>query len=360
MAIKPISISQLNNYIGRVISTDPLIGNVTVIGEISNLKYHGTGHIYFSLKDETSTIRCFLHANYAQTLRYELAEGMEITAAGYVSVFERGGYYSFNVKDLEVSGQGSMAMAFEQIKLKLEKEGLFDMSHKKELPYFPNKIAIVTSETGAAVQDMLKIIRSRNNITDILIYPVIVQGPMAAPEISSAIKDLNENFTDIDLIIVGRGGGSMEDLWAFNEEQVARAIYDSKIPIISAVGHEIDFTISDFVADKRAETPTAAAAMAVPDVAQLKIQLEILKERSYQYLDNYIERNRNKIKLLKAKLDSLNPHRIVDIGYGAILDNQRKLIKSIKDISQNETLTIMLKDGEIEVEVKKITGADNE
>ena len=253
-----------------------------------------------------------------------------------------------------------MAMAFEQIKLKLEKEGLFDMSHKKKLPYFPNKIAIVTSETGAAVQDMLKIIRSRNNITDILIYPVIVQGPMAAPEISSAIKDLNENFTDIDLIIVGRGGGSMEDLWAFNEEQVARAIYDSKIPIISAVGHEIDFTISDFVADKRAETPTAAAAMAVPDVAQLKIQLEILKERSYQYLDNYIERNRNKIKLLKAKLDSLNPHRIIDIGYGAILDNQRKLIKSIKDISQNETLTIMLKDGEIEVEVKKITGADNE
>lgn len=357
MAVRPIKVSQLNNYISRIIETDPLIGNVSVVGEVSNLKYHSTGHIYFSLKDETSTIKCFIHSKNAENLRYQLAEGMEIVAAGYISVFERGGYYSFNIKDLEVSGQGALAIAFEKIKQKLEKEGLFSYEYKKELPFFPKKIALVTSETGAAVQDMLKIIKSRNNIVDVLIYPVLVQGPNAASEIAQAIYDINENLKDIDVMIVGRGGGSMEDLWAFNEEVVARAIFDSDIPVISAVGHEIDFTIADFVADKRAETPTAAAVMAVADIEKLKLDLLSLKEKSYEILFNYVERNRNKLSLLKAKLDSINPQRIIDIGYGAVLDDNRKLIKTIKDISVSDTMTIMLSDGEITVEVKKVKEA---
>lgn len=357
MAVRPIKVSQLNNYIGRIIETDPLIGNVSVVGEVSNLKYHSTGHIYFSLKDETSTIKCFIHSKNAENLRYQLAEGMEIVAAGCISVFERGGYYSFNIKDLEVSGQGSLAIAFEKIKQKLEKEGLFSYEYKKELPFFPKKIALVTSETGAAVQDMLKIIKSRNNIVDVLIYPVLVQGPNAAGEIAKAIYDINENLKDIDVMIVGRGGGSMEDLWAFNEEVVARAIFDSDIPVISAVGHEIDFTIADFVADKRSETPTAAAVMAVPDIEKLKLDLLSLKEKSYEILFNYVERNKNKLSLLKAKLDSINPQRIIDIGYGAVLDDNRKLIRSIKDISVSDTITIMLSDGEITVEVKKVKEA---
>ncbi len=354
MAIRPIKVSQLNNYIGRIINTDPLIGNVSVVGEISNLKYHSSGHIYFSLKDESSTIRCFINIDNAQNLRYQLSEGMEIVAAGYVSVFERGGYYSFNIKDLEVSGQGSLAIAFEQIKMKLEKEGYFSSRNKKPLPQFPKKVALVTSETGAAVQDMLKIIKDRNNLVDVLIYPVLVQGPNAANEIASAIYDINKNLKDIDIMIVGRGGGAMEELWAFNEEIVAKAIFDSKIPVISAVGHETDFTIADFVADVRAETPTAAAALAVPNIENLKEKLIALKDLSYDRLYNYVERNKNKLNLLKAKLESLNPQRIIDIGYGAILDDNRKLIKSVKDISINDTLTIMLSDGEITVEVKKI------
>ena len=273
MASKPVKVSQLNGYISRVLQTDPLLGNVSVIGEISNLKYHGSGHVYFSLKDEASTIRCFLHAANLSRIRYELNEGMEIIAHGYISVYQAGGSYSLNIRDIEVSGTGDLAIAFEKLKQKLEKEGIFDEDHKKELPPFPKKIAVVTSETGAAVRDIIKIIKSRNDITSVLVYPVLVQGPDAAADISNAIKDINR-MDDIDIIIAGRGGGSMEDLWAFNEEPVARSIYDSEIPVISAVGHETDFTIADFAADKRAETPTAAAQMAVPDTGALREYLQ--------------------------------------------------------------------------------------
>ena len=259
MAIKPVKVSQLNGYIKRILQTDPLLGNVSVIGEISNLKFHGSGHVYFSMKDEGSRLNCFLPADRAQNLRYELSEGMEITASGYIYLYERGGSYSLNIRDIEVAGLGNLSIAFEKLKAKLEAEGLFDKEHKKEIPFFPEKIAVVTSETGAAVRDILKIIKSRNNYVDVLIYPVLVQGPSAAGEIAHAIADINEKWPDIDTIITGRGGGAMEELWAFNEEIVARSIYASKIPVISAVGHETDFTIADFVADRRAETPTAAA-----------------------------------------------------------------------------------------------------
>lgn len=360
MAMKPIKVSQLNSYIGRIIGTDPLLGNISVTGEISNLNYHSSGHVYFSLKDENSTVKCFLPYDKAENMRFELDEGMEIIASGYISVFERGGYYSLTVKDIELCGMGALALAFEKIKKKLDAEGIFSPEHKKELPFFPEKIALVTSPTGAAVEDMLRIIKNKNNIVDVLIYPVLVQGPQAAGEIAAAIDDLNNNFTDIDLIIAGRGGGSAEDLWAFNEEIVARAIFNSKIPVISAVGHEIDVTISDFAADKRAETPTAAANMAVPDIGQLLLYIEDLKEKSLRNLLSYLDQGQYKIDLLKSKIDSLNPRRIIESGYGALLNEDRTLITSIKTLKQNDTITILLGDGEVKVRVEDIKECTND
>ena len=237
MGLKPVTVSQLNSYIKRILQTDPILGNVSVRGEVSNLKFHGSGHVYFSLKDEKSRINCFLPSDRAVQIGRALQEGMEIIASGYIYLYERGGSYSLNVTDLEKAGQGELAIAFEKLKQKLAKEGLFDQEHKKLIPAFPHKVAIVTSETGAAVRDILKIIQKKNNCVDVLVYPVLVQGPGAPQQIADAIRDLSENYPDVDTIITGRGGGSMEELWAFNEEIVARSIYESKIPVISAVGH---------------------------------------------------------------------------------------------------------------------------
>ena len=276
MGLKPVKVSQLNNYIKRILQSDPILGSVSVIGEISNLKFHNSGHVYFSLKDEKSRINCFLAADNVDAVEDMLVEGNEVTARGYIYLYERGGSYSLNVRTMESAGRGDLAAAFEKLKAKLEKEGIFDPAHKKVLPFFPQKVAVVTSPTGAAVRDIVKIITGRNDCVDIVIYPVLVQGPYAAEEIAHAIKDINENHSDVDIIITGRGGGSMEELWAFNEECVARSIYGSDIPVISAVGHETDFTISDFAADRRAETPTAAAQMAVPDTKELRDRIEAL------------------------------------------------------------------------------------
>ena len=212
MAAKPIKVSQLNSYIKRVLQADPLLGNISVTGEISNLKHHGSGHVYFSLKDETSRISCFLAADNARHIRYELSEGMEIIVNGYIYLYERGGSYSINVRDIEVSGAGALSTAFENLKAKLLAEGLFDEAHKKPLPFFPENIAVVTSDTGAAVRDIVKIIKARNNIVNVYICPVLVQGPNAAPDISSMIDELNETMPQLDLIITGRGGGSAEEL----------------------------------------------------------------------------------------------------------------------------------------------------
>ena len=377
MAIKPISVSQLNDYIGRVLSTDPLISNVVLTGEISNLNYHGSGHIYFSLKDDASTIKCIIFRDTAENISTPLEEGMKIVVKGHVNVYKRGGYYSFVVREMEALGKGELAEAFERIKKKLEAEGLFSMEAKQPLPFFPERIAIVTSETGAAVQDMLKIITARNNYVDILIYPCLVQGLNAAGSIADAIADINEKFPDIDVIIAGRGGGSMEDLWAFNEELVARAIFASRIPVISAVGHETDVTISDFVADRRAETPTAAAVMAVPDLTEVREYMKELQKKSDNYLDNIVERakyklqilkeklnsldptrliekNRYKLQVLKERLDSLNPVRILQMGYGALLDENKKLINDINKININDQLELKLSQGSLSITVDEI------
>lgn len=401
MALKPVSVSQLNGYIKRILQTDPILGNVSVVGEISNLKFHGSGHVYFTLKDQNSKINCFLPADRLAQLRYELSEGMEITASGYIYLYERGGSYSLNIKDIEVAGLGNLAIAFEKLKAKLEAEGIFDPAIKKPIPYFPEKIAVVTSETGAAVRDILKIIKNRNNYVDVLVYPVLVQGPAAAGEIAAAIDDINAKWPDIDTIIVGRGGGSMEELWAFNEEIVARSIYDSKIPVISAVGHETDFTISDFAADRRAETPTAAAHMAVPDINELKVYVGDLKENLHNYMlrllqlkeyhlntldfnafrrdieskivmeqmridsinsennlliSSMIESFEHQIMNLKDSLEALNPKAIMSRGYSAVTDANGVFINSVNNLKPDDKVVIYMHDGSADATVDNVRG----
>ncbi len=270
MAGRPITVSQLNNYIKRVLGTDPMLYNISVLGEISGFKRHTSGHVYFTLKDQNSRINCFLSSYNLSAVDFKPEDGMQVILLGQISVYEPGGYYNINVSKMEMAGSGDLAAAFQKLKEKLEKEGLFLEKYKKPLPFFPMKVAVITSETGAAIKDILSIIQNRNNICDILLCPCLVQGEHAPADIRRAIENVNALFPETDVIILGRGGGSIEDLWTFNEETVARAIFASNIPIISAVGHETDFTISDMVADKRAETPTAAAVMAVPDVAELK------------------------------------------------------------------------------------------
>ncbi|MEG2323124.1 MAG: exodeoxyribonuclease VII large subunit [Anaerovoracaceae bacterium] len=397
--MKPIKVAQLNGYIKRVLQTDPLLGNVSVIGEISNLKFHGSGHVYFTLKDDKSKLNCFLAAENLKNIHYELADGMEITVSGYIYLYERGGSYSLNVKDIQVEGKGDLNKAFEQLKLKLLEEGLFEDRHKKELPFFPERIAVVTSRTGAAIEDVLRIIKNKNNYVDVLIYPVLVQGPNAAGEIASAIDNLNENFTDIDLIITGRGGGGIEDLWAFNEEIVARSIFASRIPVISAVGHEIDVTISDFVADKRAETPTAAASMAVPDIEALKeaidaiclgikdgvqenihyketlldhcgldvfkkelktrisfeeMAIENIRSNNVAVLQEFINKKRQQIEILKINLENLNPQNIMKRGYAAITNEKGMFVTRVDKLNVGEHLQLAFADGDANCKVLEI------
>lgn len=369
MALRPVSVTQLNDYIGRVLQTDPLLGNISVIGEISNLKYHSSGHVYFSLVDEGSKVNCFLPSSYAQTLPWRLGDGMEAVVRGYINVFKKGGTYTLFVRSLEVSGDGSLAAAFQLLKDKLQQEGLFDPAHKKPIPVFPKKVGIVTSETGAAVRDILKIIQSRTKMTDVIVFPVLVQGEGAAADISAMLDYINENYTDIDTLIVGRGGGSMEDLWAFNEEPVARAIYRSRIPVISAVGHETDFTISDFAADKRAETPTAAAEMAVPNDDKLKEKLQWHRQNLLLQLENKVRYQRLRADqcrldlqvLLRSRLDMYrhelekrrllleenSPKRLLARGYAVVESADGRMVASVSDLHEGSDYRIRMQDGDV-------------
>jgi exodeoxyribonuclease VII large subunit len=405
MALKPIKVSQLNKYIGRVLQTDPILGGVSVTGEISNLKYHNSGHVYFTLKDETSKINCFMPERAAAVLHYELADGMEIVADGYVSVYEKGGYYSFNVKGVEISGEGNLARAFKAMYEKLRSEGIFDVQHKKHLPPFPEKICVITSPTGAAVRDILKIIRSRNKTVSVIVYPCLVQGERAASEIAAAIDDVNARFSDVDIIITGRGGGSLEELWAFNEEIVARSIYESRIPVISAVGHETDFSISDYAADVRAETPTAAAAMAVPDTTQLGYLLDgnmeqiqerfkrivAFKKESVRYfsgnmlpgfVQHMISVKRHELDSIMrdaemhmrkrldtaasemesclVRLESANPENIIRRGYSVVRDaDTGKIISDIRTAGGVRSIKIDLYGGTITADVVSVEDVEH-
>ncbi len=376
MALKPVSVTQLNEYISRVLSTDPLLGNIRVTGEITNLKYHSSGHIYFSVTDENSKINCFFPSSYVKNLQIALRDGLKIIMNGYINVYKKGGTYTLFVRSVESCGEGDLIAAFELLKRKLDAEGLFAAEHKKPIPTFPRKIGIVTSETGAALQDILKIIKSRTSLVDIIVFPVLVQGPAAAADIATALDKINDSFDDIDTLIVGRGGGSAEDLQAFNEECVARAIYRSKIPVISAVGHEIDFTIADFVADKRAETPTAAAEMAVPDTKELRRKIEF-------YRDNLVAEMKGKVRLDKLTADNYllemqsalrsiltaaehrmeklslileenNPKNILTKGYSIMQTPTGEVISSISALEVGGEYEIALKDGAVKVKATEI------
>ena len=367
MALKPITVTQLNQYISRVLTTDPLLGNLTVTGEISNLKYHSSGHLYFSISDENSKINCFFPAQYARGLHYELGDGLAVIIHGYLNVYKKGGTYTLFVRSIEIAGEGNLAMAFQMLKEKLDAEGLFDPAHKKPIPRFPRRIGIVTSNTGAAVRDIIKIIESRTSLTDMIVFPVLVQGSEAAADIAATIDMINRDFDDIDTLIVGRGGGSMEDLWAFNEEIVARAIYRSRIPVISAVGHEIDFTIADFVADRRAETPTAAAEMAVPDIRELmqraeswqnSLMADLKKKVSYadlraeklfaemrHVLQGRVNAYRHELESCRLLLDENHPYRVLRKGYAVLEDAAGRNLASIRDLRDGQSYRLKLKDG---------------
>ncbi|MDR1778500.1 MAG: exodeoxyribonuclease VII large subunit [Clostridiales Family XIII bacterium] len=318
MAGKPVPVGRLNAYIKRILSTDPHLGNIAVIGEISNLNFHSSGHVYFSLKDAHSKISCVLWRSVAANLRFRPENGMTVVADGNISVYEKGGTYSLNIRQLRPEGAGSLAAAFEKLKEDLKREGLFAVEHKKPLPAFPKNVAIVTSPTGAAVEDMLSIITEKNSYVNIRIFGVLVQGPQAARQSARAIRLINERYPDTDVMIIGRGGGSIEELWAYNEEVLARAIYESAVPVISAVGHETDVTIADFVADVRAETPTAAAHLAVPDTREIAAGLNAEREKLAKAMADRMHRAR-------LRLDSLKMDQLLKILAGRMQYERRGL-----------------------------------
>lgn len=388
MTYNPISVTELNKYIKEKIDGDEMLNNVLVKGEISNYKHHYTGHLYFTLKDENSLIKCIMFKSYAGNLKFEPKDGMKVTIFGTVSVFERDGVYQIYVKAMQEDGLGSLYKAYEEMKARLEKEGLFDPNHKKKIPIMPKCIGVLTSNTGAVIRDIINVSTRRNPNVYIKLLPVPVQGAGAAEKIAEAIKLMNEKKL-ADVIIVARGGGSLEDLWPFNEEIVARAIYDSELPIISAVGHETDFTIADFVADLRAPTPSAAAELAVPNISDIVLKLEsynnrfklalkkkvefmklryekcmnsrVFKEPLQKINEKYILvdmkiksiqnsilsiYNKKKTEMVKniSKLDALSPLKTLSRGY-AIASINGKVIKSINDVKKDDEIDIKLIDG---------------
>ena len=394
--ILTVSVSQVNHYIKRVLENNGYLKQICIKGEISNFKRHPSGHLYLTLKDEASVLRAVMFRSDAMGLRFAPEDGIKVAARGRVSVYEPGGNYQLYIEAMEPDGEGALYAAFEKLKKKLEEEGLFDAAFKKPLPPFPETICVITASSGAAVRDILNILQRRYPLCSVRVLPVAVQGASAAPEIAKAIRLANEKNLG-DIIIAGRGGGSIEDLWAFNDERVAYAIYESKIPVISAVGHETDFTIADFVADKRAPTPSAAAEIAVPDAKDTKRQLLNVSKRLESILNMNIKDKRVRVKelassramtvprsaidekrlaltaldnrmcrtadgilhragvkknTLGAKLESLIPLAILARGYGAAFDKDGKVIKSISQINSGEVFTLRLSDGEMEA-IKK-------
>ena len=383
-----ISVSELNSYIKNKIADDEYLNNVLVKGEISNFKNHYTGHMYFTLKDENSLIKCIMFKSYAQRLDFMPQDGMKVFVVGGVSVFERDGVYQIYVKAMQEDGVGILYKKYEELKQRLNQEGYFDESHKQKIPLMPKTIGVLTSQTGSVIRDIINVSTRRNPNVNIRLFPVPVQGEGAAEKIADGIKFMNDNKL-ADVLILARGGGSLEDLWPFNEEIVANAIYNSEIPIISAVGHETDFSISDFVADLRAPTPSAAAELAVPDVYELKQKIntyqnrlrillikkvEIMKLRyekcmssrvfkeplrnindNYLKIDAYVKRIENAMRIkqkeektkyveLVSKLDTLSPLKTLTRGF-SITEKDNKIVNSSKDLNTGDKVDIRFVDG---------------
>jgi len=389
-----ISVTDLNKYIKDKIADDEYLNNVLIKGEISNFKHHYTGHMYFTLKDENSLIKCIMFKSYAQKLMFEPKDGTKVFVFGTVSVFERDGIYQIYVKAMEEDGVGDLYTKYQKLKKELEEKGLFDIENKKKIPLMPKVIGVLTSQTGSVIRDIINVSTRRNPNVYIRLLPVPVQGEGAAEKIAKGIEYMNENNL-ADVLILARGGGSLEDLWPFNEEIVAYSIYNSKIPIISAVGHETDFSISDFVADLRAPTPSAAAELTVPDIYELKQKIntyqnrlkisltkkvEIMKLRyekcmssfvfkeptrrineNYIKLDSYIkqlenlintksEKEKNRYVELVAKLDTLSPLKTLMRGY-SITEKEGKIVKSIVELKKDDNIDIRLTDGKIQAKI---------
>lgn len=323
------SVSQVNGYLKELVDGDPLLRGLLVRGEVSNYKCYPSGHHYFSLKDEQGSIRCVMFRGDAARLRFKPVNGLSVIAYGRVSVYPRDGQYQLYCTQLMEDGRGALDRAFEELKKKLEAQGLFDPAKKQPLPVYPRRIALVTSPAGAAVRDMIRILRQRWPLTEVLVVPVRVQGEGAAEEIAAAIHQVN-NRDDIDLIITGRGGGSREDLWAFNEEPVAWAIALSNIPVISAVGHEPDVTISDYVADLRASTPSNAAELAVPDQQQERQRLEGFTLRLRQAMEVQLDRDRKELRRLEQSRVLRNPVAVVDDQRMRLDGVQRRLAMALE------------------------------
>ncbi len=400
MKLRALDISEVNSYIKRILTNDPILYNLRVKGEISNFKVHSSGNVYLSLKDEKSKLNCIIFkSNYDKSLN--LDNGVKIIASGYISVYERDGAYQLYINEVEIEGIGNLYIEFNKLKEKLKKEGLFDTKYKKQIPKMPRSIGVITSPTGAVIRDIINVTKRRFPKVDIKLYPVNVQGDKSASDICEGIEFFNR-MENVDTIIVGRGGGSLEELWSFNEEIVAREIFKSKIPIISAVGHETDFTICDFVSDMRAPTPSAAAEIATPDLSEIYYKLNTIKNRMNRslnnqvildneklnntfdkinnYMKNYIVRDKviqldqiyDKIKLrLEQKLETskeklskkaallhnLSPLATISRGY-SIVEKNGQVINSIEEVNITDDINITLKDGSLECNVNKINSKE--
>lgn len=398
MQMKTLSITQVNEYIRNMMDGDGLLSNLAVRGEISNYKVYPSGHHYFTLKDEGAALKCVMFKSSAMRLKFRPENGMKIIAMGRITVYPRDGAYQLYCSAITMDGVGDLYAAFEQLKAKLAAQGLFDPAHKQPLPKYPGTIGIVTSSAGAAVHDMLRILRKRYPLTRVRLLPVRVQGVEAPGEIAAAIRYANHHRL-ADLLIVGRGGGSIEDLWAFNEEIVARAIYDSKIPVISAVGHEPDVTISDFVADLRAATPSNAAELAVPDQDALrqaldsesrKMEAALTRQlkaarRQYEMLSSsaalqspmgYLEQRRKALELIKsrlasvqiqgvnrrkqryvaltAKLDAMSPLKVLTRGYAMAQNEGGEVVRSVRQVQPGGQIRVSVSDGHITATVNDV------
>ena len=340
MAANPyLSVQALTKYVKRKFDADPHLRNVYVKGELSNVNNHPSGHIYFTLKDEKSQIRTAMFRSNASKLKFRPENGMNVLITGDVSVYESSGQYQLYVQTMEPDGIGALYLAFEQLKEKLEKEGLFNERWKSPLPLYPNKIGVITAQTGAAIQDICSTIARRYPLAEIILFPATVQGSGAAPTIIRAIEQANR-IESIDVLIVGRGGGSIEDLWAFNEEDVARAIFSSRIPIISAVGHETDTTIADFVSDKRAPTPTAAAELAVPARDELAERILDRKRTLYRSLSYKIKNEQKRLATLNASYPLQFPERLYRPFTEKLIGLEGRLIRSGQDITRRDELKL--------------------
>ncbi|HHD2733628.1 exodeoxyribonuclease VII large subunit [Clostridium perfringens] len=398
MKLKTLSVGEVNNYVKKLVENDFILKNLNVKGEISNLKFHSSGHIYFSLKDENSKVNCIMFKNNAVNLDFRLEEGMKVEIKARLGVYHKEGTYQLYCENIKKAGIGELFEEFHKLKKELSEEGIFDEKYKRALPKFPKRVGIITARTGAAVRDIIKVIQRRNKSLDIILYPAKVQGENAADSIIEGIRYFN-NEKSVDVIILGRGGGSIEELWAFNNRDLAYEIFNSRIPTVSAVGHEVDFTISDFVSDMRAPTPSAAGELVSPSLKEMINDLVNKKEFLHRAIDrkflnakkdvdllhkglkgnnpkhiiekrikevNSLEEKLNflgKRKIDKAKdelialnsiLQTLNPLNTLGRGYSVIMDKEDKVINEVSELKKNDMVKVIMKDGSVNIDIKII------